>query len=62
MTMLPYRDVENETRVLCPITMSKSSKNDMQEPTNHELGIRTREEGAENTSDITHLLHHPVIG
>lgn len=60
--MLPYRDVENETRGLYPIALRKFSKINTQELTNHELGIRVREEGAENTSDFTHFLHHPVIG
>jgi len=62
MIALRYRNMEDETRILCSITVSMSSKNGMQESTNHPLGIRTREEGAENTGDITHLLHHPVIG
>jgi len=62
MIILPYRDVENETRILCSIAVSTFSKNGMQESTNHELWSRTREEGPENISEITHLLHHPVIG
>ena len=60
--MLPYRYVENKTRILFPTTVSTFLKNGMQEPTNHELGIRTGEEGAENASHIAHLPHHPVVG
>lgn len=60
--MLSYCDVENETWVLYPITVSSFSTNELYESTNHELRIRAREEGAENTSNITHLLHHSVIG
>ena len=59
---LSYRDVENKTRFLTRNGCEQFPKNDPQELTNHELGIRAWEEGAKIASNLAHILHHPVMG